>query len=221
MADATDGDTTPTGSVNFFDTATQTDLGQAALAPETDANGNPVPGTALATLTVNGLGPVIGQTAGLSVEANYSGDPDFAANNGPSASVALVNATTTSLQVTSTVAISGQPVTLTASVAVVFPGSAAPTHGTVDFTAYDAAAQRTYTYHNVQLGTILSAAGPSTTPTDSSTAGVSNLILATGTYTVTATYSGDTSSGDRAPSTAAAAPSGNSAHDHYSGGKWQ
>ncbi len=56
VADATDGDTTPTGSVDFFDTATQTDLGQAALAPETDANGNPVPGTALATLTVQRLG---------------------------------------------------------------------------------------------------------------------------------------------------------------------
>src|SRR5207237_312921 len=57
---------TPTGSVDFFDTSTQTDLGTVAL----DSNGQ-------ASLTTSSRG--IGSHT---IQASYSGDPHFAASTG-------------------------------------------------------------------------------------------------------------------------------------------
>jgi hypothetical protein len=186
VTDGTGGDTTPTGSVDFFDTATQTDLGQAALVAATDSNGSPIPGTAVATLTINGLGPVIGQTAALSVEANYSGDANFGANNGPSASVALINSTTTALTATPTVALSDQPVTSMAIVSVDVPGGGTP-DGTVDFSALNTATNQTTDLGSVAL--MPDSNDPNATAT------LPSFTLPSGTYEVTAKYSGDTAGG--------------------------
>ncbi len=164
VADDTGGNTTPTGDVDFFDVTAQTDLGDATL----DCNG-------VATLTIDALGADVDLTGAQTITANYSGDPNFAANSGCT-SVTVLNPTTTSLQASPTVAISGQPVTLSATVSVDAPGTGTPT-GTVDFVN---------TTTGADLGTKCLVGGVATLP---------NVTLPYGTYTITATYSGDTSNG--------------------------
>ncbi len=177
--------TPPTGDVDFFDATTQTDLGDVPLV------------SGVATLPVDGLGVAVAAAGMQTITANYSGDANFAANSS-STNVTVVNPTTTSLQASPTVALSDQAVTLTATVAVDAPGSGTP-GGTVDFSVLNTATNPPQTTDltpvPVALGTVLSKLDGSMTSTDPSTASISNLTLPPGTYTVTATYSGDADNG--------------------------
>ncbi|MFN8040949.1 MAG: Ig-like domain-containing protein [Acidimicrobiales bacterium] len=155
--------TTPTGSLTFVDGATT--IGSA-----------PLDGTGTATITTS---PAAG-THGLA--AVYAGDGTV----GPGSSTTLAQvvapaATTTAVVAAPTTAVTGQSVTLTATVAVSAPGSGTPT-GVVTFT--DGAST---------LGSAtLDAGGVASLPTSS---------LAVGSHTVTATYGGDP---DRATSSSTA-----------------
>ncbi len=150
--------TTPTGTVDFFDVTTQTDLGDAPLV-----NG-------VATLPVTGLVAAVGMAGDQDITANYSGDANFATNSG-STNVTVLYPTTTNLDASPGMAISGQPVTLTATVAANLP-SLTPT-GYVDFT-------------DDTTGAFLG-----TEPLVNGAAVLPNAALPTGTYAVTATYEGE------------------------------
>ena len=143
-----------------MDTTTNTDLGQAAVV-----NG-------VATLTTDQLAS-IGWGEQADITAYYGGDINFFAANSGSSVVTVVPATTTSLEASPTVALSGQAVTMTATVAVA-PGAGALTEGTVEFDVYQDG--NLASTQSVQLdGTNVANA---TVPT-----------LPAGTYTVTAAYS--------------------------------
>ncbi len=115
VAAALPGAGTPTGSVEFFDGAT--DLGSGALT------------SGVATLSTSAL--AVG--ASHSITAEYSGDLDFAGSTSP-ASIETVGQAATTASVASSIipSLFGQPVTFTAIVAATPPGAGTPT-GTVDF----------------------------------------------------------------------------------------
>jgi hypothetical protein len=105
----------PTGTVVFKDGATT--LGTATLN-----------GSGQATITTDRL--LVG---GHAITATYGGDANFSASTSAALTQTVVQiATQTALSTSSNPAVSGQPVTLTATVTVVPPGGGMPT-GTVNF----------------------------------------------------------------------------------------
>jgi hypothetical protein len=106
---------TPTGSVDFFDTTTATDLGTVSLAGGS------------ASLTTASL-PVGSQT----ITVSYSGDSTFLASSGTLTQT--VNQASTSIAAGATPNPSdfGQPLAITATVTASAPGAGTPT-GSVDF----------------------------------------------------------------------------------------
>ena len=153
------GGGTPTGSVTFTDGATT--LGTAGLN-----------GSGQAMLTVPSLSP-----GSHSIAGQYSGDSNFgsssSAGGGGGGFTQTVNRASTTTTVNSSVnaSILNQPVTFTAHVSVVSPGSGSPT-GSVAFQD-----------GSTVLGTVaLSAAGSATFTTSS---------LVVNAHSITAAYSGD------------------------------
>jgi len=106
---------TPSGTVTFMDGSTT--LGTSSLN-----------GSGVATFSITSL-----SVATHSITAAYGGDGNFTASTS-SAVIQTVNqaSTTTSLTASPTSTTSGQPVTLTATIAVVAPGAGTPT-GSVQF----------------------------------------------------------------------------------------
>ncbi len=158
------GGSTPSGQVNILDGGTSLGFCMLASASCTFAT------SSLATRT-------------HAITAAYSGDPHFTISTSPGLSQ-LVNKSNSSSTLSSGLnpSVSGQPVTLTATVAAVAPGHGTPT-GTVTFD--DAA---------VSLGTgSLSATGQASLTVTS---------FAPGAHSITATYSGDTNFAGSATSTA-------------------
>jgi hypothetical protein len=143
---------TPTGTVSFFD-------GAALLGTGTLGGG-------VATLTSSSL------TVGShSLTAVYSGDADFTSSTSPVDTTTTNQAdTTTALSATPDPSVLGQPVTLTATVSAVPPGSGTPT-GTVSF--FDGA---------TLLGTATLSGGVATFTTSA---------LSVGSHAFTAVYGGD------------------------------
>ena len=113
------GTGTPTGTVVFTDGATT--LGSGTLD-----------GSANATLTTSALA-----VGSHTITATYSSDASFAASTS-SALTQLVNAAATATVISSSgsPSVFGQPVTFTASVSVVGPGTGTPT-ATVEFDEFD------------------------------------------------------------------------------------
>lgn len=153
----TSGGATPTGTVEFLN-------GTTSLGSPVTLNGSGV-----ATLDVTSL-PV----GTNSITAVYSGDTTYGTSTSPASDVTVEMAsTTTTVTFSPASPVSGQSVTLTATVAPVSPGAGTPT-GTVNF------------YNN-----------GSTTPLGMGTlngSGVATLTttaLLAGTNAITATYSGD------------------------------
>jgi autotransporter-associated beta strand protein len=150
---AASGTGTPTGSVEFENGST--DLGTVTLS------------SGKATLNTTQL------TAGTNtITAIYSGNATYASSTSSTIAVVVAQASTTT-KVTSNLnpSVTGQPVTLTATVSPVSPGSGTPT-GTVIFSN-----------GSTQLGTENLADGVATYTTTA---------LPTGTNSITAVYSGDT-----------------------------
>ena len=112
-ANPTDG--SPSGSVEFIDTTTGTELGVATVT-----NG-------AATFTTAAL--AVGSHA---ITADYEGDNDFAFSVATFTQTVQQDGTTTGLTASPTSTTSGQPVTLTAIIAAVAPGAGTPT-GSVQF----------------------------------------------------------------------------------------
>jgi hypothetical protein len=107
------------------------------------------------------------------ITANYGGDTNFTTSSGSTVQVVNQSATTTALVVSAPTAVFGESVTLTATVTPTAPGAGAPT-GTVTF----------IDQNDTTLGTAtLDAAGQAQIT-------VSN--LAVGSYTIEASYPGDT-----------------------------
>jgi hypothetical protein len=114
---------TPTGTVNFLD---GTSLLNAAPAPLSLVGGHYQATFSTSALAVN-------PTSGHTITAMYSGDANTAGSQS-SAIAQLVNQdqTTTSVSSSANPSVFGQPVTFTAIVRVIAPGSGTPT-GTVNF----------------------------------------------------------------------------------------
>jgi hypothetical protein len=123
---------TPTGSVDFYDTTTNTDLGTVALSGGT------------AQLSTAGL-----SAEGHTITATYSGDGNFLTSSGTLAQTVNPDPTTTAVTSSLSSAIPGQPITFTALVNATAPGAGTPT-GSVDF--YD-------TSTSTDLGSALLSAG--------------------------------------------------------------
>ena len=144
---------TPTGTVQFFN-------GTTSLGTETLTSG-------VATLATSDL-PV----ATNSIMAVYSGDSNFTSSVAPAVTVTVTQAsTTTTVTPSTTSAVFGQSVTLTATIAAVSPGAGTPT-GTVQFLS----------------GTTLLGTGT----LSSGTATFTTSALPTGSDSITGVYSGDT-----------------------------
>lgn len=107
---------TPSGTVDFFDNTTQTDLGQVTLA-------NNQATLAISTLTV----------ASHNITATYRGDSNFQGSSDSSLNQTVNPAnTTTTISTSLTPSVFGLNVTFTATVNLVAPGSGTLS-GTVDF----------------------------------------------------------------------------------------
>jgi hypothetical protein len=160
VAPVAPGTGTPTGSVDFFNGTNL--LGSGTLSGGT------------ASLTLSSLSP-----GAHSLTASYLGEADYAASTSAAISegVGLIP-TTTAVTSGPTPSSFGQPVTLTATVAPVAPGTGTPT-GTVSF--YNG---------STLLGTGTLAAGSGG---DQASLVVSSLPV--GSNTINATYSGDPSYG--------------------------
>jgi uncharacterized repeat protein (TIGR01451 family) len=105
---------TPTGTVNFFDGATN--IGTGTLA------------AGVATLSTSSL-----SVGAHSITAVYAGDTNFTGSTSPILTQTVNQAATSTAVVSSAnPSVFGQPVTFTATVAVTAPGAGTPT-GTVDF----------------------------------------------------------------------------------------
>jgi Ca2+-binding RTX toxin-like protein len=115
QANTTPGSGTPTGSVDFFDVTTDTDLGSVPLSD----------GGAALTTAALGAGSHL-------IHASYSGDSNFTLSL--DALVQTVNQAATGAQVTSSanLAVYGQPVTFTATVSNI-SGTGVTPMGTVQF----------------------------------------------------------------------------------------
>jgi hypothetical protein len=147
------GPPNPTGTVEFFDGATE--LGTGALA----SNGT-------ATFSTSSL-----NVATHSITAQYLGDTNFTGSTStPLSQVVNQAGTTTSLSLSSSTVNYGDPVTFTATVSVVSPGSGSPT-GSVEF--FDGSA-------GLGSGTLAGGTATFTTST-----------LAVGDHQITAQYQGD------------------------------
>jgi hypothetical protein len=143
---------TPTGTVTFT-------LDGAAQSPVVLTGGS-------ATFNLATLQP-----GDHTISAAYSGDADFSASSSGSLAQVISQASdTVTLASSANPSVTGQPVSLTATVAPVAPATATPT-GTVTFTV-DGAPQTPVTLN-------------------SGSASLSLATLTSGTHTVTATYSGD------------------------------
>ena len=119
----------------------------------------------------------------ITIVAYYEGDGNFAGNHG-SGSVTVVSATATSLRASPTVALEGQTVQLSAVVTATAPVAGTPTGGSIAFDVYDG------------NGTLVYA---QSVPINGDGAASTSFSLAnSGTYSVTATYTGDASSGQPA-----------------------
>ncbi len=160
------GSGTPTGTVAFYDGSTM--LGGGTLSV--------VNGADQTTFATSSL--VVGSHA---ITAVYNGDTDFTGSTSPGLTQKVKQATTTATGVSSANPSSvGQPVTFTAMINVVAPGSGTPT-GTVSFYAGSTI---------LGMDTLNNGIASFTTST-----------LAVGTFTIKAVYGGDTSFN---PSTSAA-----------------
>jgi hypothetical protein len=144
---------TPTGQVEFFNGSTS--LGFAALVGNT------------ATFPLTNLPP-----GTLSLTSEYEGDSQFAASTSPAVTQTVTQAsTTTTLANLPSSSIVGQSVALTATVAVVSPGTGTPT-GSIEF------------FNGINsLGVV---------PLTGTTAILNTTALPPGTLSLTARYSGDT-----------------------------
>lgn len=113
------GNMTPTSSVIFTDTTTNTTIGTGTLS-----NG-------VATVVTNSL-----SVGSHTISANYSGDSNFGKSNFTSSTPLVVNqaSTTTSLSASPLTLTLGQTVYFTATVSVTSPGSGTPS-GIVTFTS--------------------------------------------------------------------------------------
>jgi streptogramin lyase len=151
----------PSGTVTFFDGSTL--LGSA-----------PLDGSSQATVSVS-LG--VGQH---SLTASYAGDAAFAPSTSTPALSEQINpaGSAVSLDVSTSLAIAGQPVTFTATVSAAVPGTGTPT-GTVTFRDGD-----------VVLGTAIIAAN--------NMASLTIGFTGPGSHTITADYGGDSQFGSSA-----------------------
>ncbi|MFI0779866.1 Ig-like domain repeat protein [Streptomyces sp. NPDC021212] len=137
-------------------------------------------GTGSASGTLSGgvatVTHVFGGTSGspLSVTATYNGDSNFTTSSGTDTQTVNKAATSTSVASSPDPSVVGQPVTLTATVSSVAPGSGVPT-GTVTFAFGDGTTAATATLS----GGIATVTHPYTTRTGSP-------------FAITATYNGDT-----------------------------
>ncbi|WP_181764591.1 Ig-like domain-containing protein [Streptomyces albidus (ex Kaewkla and Franco 2022)] len=156
----------------------------ATVAPVAPGAGAPsgsvtftVDGTTTLTGTLDSSGTATVSTNALpvgshTVEAVYAGDPNFTSSTGSDTHTVEQALTTTSVTSSPDPSVFGRPVTFTATVAPVAPGAGAPT-GTVTFAL---------------------SGGGGTTSVPVSQDGTAQLILDSlpaGSYSVTATYSGD------------------------------
>jgi hypothetical protein len=157
---AAPGAGTPDGTITFLDGTTA--LGSATLAS--------VNGQAQATLTTATL-PAGGHT----ITVAYAGSSSFTASSSP-ALTQTVNQASTSTSVTASAnpAVSGQPVTLTATVAPQGPGGGAPT-GSVVF----------------EDGTTVLGSGTLAVVNGAAQASFTASSLSVGTHALTAVYGGD------------------------------
>ena len=171
------GVTNPGGTVTFGDEA-NSDLGQVAVS---GVNYNPSTAQATVSITVSNL-PVGAHT----ITVVYSGDSTNAGSNnnlqasGKSITVTAASTTATITNPTSPETVSfGQSVTASATVSVNGPSTGSPVipTGFVDFKATN-----TVTLAVTDLGN---------QALNGNTASVSESTLASGTYTITATYLGD------------------------------
>jgi len=167
-ANPTDG--TPSGTVDFFDNTTGTDLGTAPVT-----NG-------VATLITQAL------TAGShTITADYEGDSNFAFSLDTATQTVQQDATTTALTASAPTPLYGQVETFTATVAPISPGSGTPT-GTVTF--YDG---------STSLGTAsLATSGGVTTATLSTAALAVGSHALTAAYGGDSAFAGSTSLDDTA-----------------------
>jgi hypothetical protein len=120
VADPPSGNT-PTGTVTFVDTTTSTTLGTATLT------GSPPTATLPSNSNLTG--------GNHTVEADYSGDGNFAATVSSLDLFQQVNSSMTSINLTSSDlnnAVFGETITFTATVSAVAPGSGTPS-GTIAF----------------------------------------------------------------------------------------
>jgi hypothetical protein len=152
IAPVSPGAGTPTGTVNFYNNVS------TLLGTETLSSG-------VATLTTTAL--ALGAN---SITAIYQGDTNFITSTSPAVTANVLQASTTTLIAAPTMAVTGQPVTLSATVAA-SSGSGTPT-GTVDFFN-----------GSTSLGTATLTAG---------TASLTTMSLVVGSPSLTAVYSGDT-----------------------------
>ena len=151
IAAVSPGAGTPTGTVEFLNGSTS--LGTASLS------------SGVASLSTTAL------TFGAnSITAMYMGDTNFVATTSPAVTANVEQASTTTLVAAPTAAVTGQPVTLTATVAAVTSGTGTPT-GTV-----------TFMNGSTSLGTATLSSG---------TAVLTTMSLVVGTPSITAVYAGD------------------------------
>jgi hypothetical protein len=166
VAPASPGAGTPTGTVNFFEGV---NVGEGATRVFASVTLN---GSDQATFTISSL--AVGRHT---ITAGYGGDTNFASSTGDdSATPQVVNqaSTTTAVASSPNPSTSGQTVTFTATVAPVSPGAGTPS-GTVSF---------------IEGATTLAS---SVTLNGSDQATFTTSSLASGSHTITASYSGDSS----------------------------
>ncbi len=154
------GSSTPTGTINFLDGTTLLNSDSTALSL--------VGGHYQATFSTAAL--AVNSTGGHTITALYSGDPDtLGSQSTPLAQLVDADATTTMLDSSANPSVQGDQVTLTATVAPLFPGS-----GT-------AAGSVTFTEGPTVLGNVTLSGGVAT---------FIDSTLTPGTHTITATYDG-------------------------------
>ena len=155
----------PTGSVDFYDVSTSTDLGTVALTP--GVNGGP--STAEVAASSLGAGP---QT----IAATYKGNPDFSGSDDTASPYVqdVQIGTTTAVSSTPNPAASGQSVTFSATV-------------TANSGTFDNGGAVQFLVDGTVYGTPV--------PVNGGQASISDAGLSVGTHTIGATYSGDTDFG--------------------------
>ena len=175
------GTTVPQGTVNFIDGLTKTTLCSVALSANTDGSVSSVCLTSFATAGGHPItAAFVSAASGTFQSSNSAVLPQ------------IVNPTPTSTRVVSSInpASVNQPVTFTATVQPSFLGAASPTGGVVF----------NYTQgSNTQL--LCAAAVPVAPVTTGASASCAAPLPKIGSYTITATYSGDSNFGQGSPAT--------------------